>query len=54
MNLVLNAQHPLQFTNLLERIAQLGCRQHCFTSTDRREATVLILLPMATLIELRL
>jgi DNA-binding transcriptional MerR regulator len=32
------AQHPLQFTDLLERIAQLGDRDHGFTSADCRQA----------------
>jgi hypothetical protein len=36
------AQHPLQFTDLLEHIAQLRGRHHGFTGADRRQAAVLI------------
>lgn len=36
------AQQPLRFTDLLERIAQLGGRHHTFTGTAPRQAAVLI------------
>ena len=36
------AQHPLQFADLLERIAQLGGSHHGFTGTDRRQTAVLV------------